>query len=165
LDDEDAVRRHRLFLLLVVSAVLIFAALVPTARRERDEAREQFAEAREERERLRVRLADLGRRTSEENRATAADGVSAARALRLAVLRATEGLAVSQVEVSVSAASRGPVAARGRFAAQGHFTEVLRLARRLADSSSGLLLGRVSLGEARGAVRIEAETFILKEGS
>ena len=112
-----------------------------------------------------MRLADLGRRTSEEDRATATDGVSAARALRLAVLRATEGLAVSGVEVSVSVAPRGAVAARGRFAAQGHFTEVLRLARRLADSSSGLLLGGVSFTEARGAVRIEAETFILREGS
>jgi hypothetical protein len=163
--DEGTVRRHRLFLVLVALAVLIFVALVPSARRERDAARQQYAAAREERERLRVRLADLGRRTFEEDRATAADGVSAARALRLAVLRATEGLAVSGVEVSVSVASGSAIAARGRFVAQGQFTEVLRLARRLADSSSGLLLGRVSLAEARGAVRIEADTFILREGS
>jgi hypothetical protein len=162
---EGAVKRYRLPLLLVASAAVIVAALVPAARRERDAARQQYAAAREERERLRVRLADLGRRTSEEERATAADGVSAARALRLAVLRATDGLAVSGVEVSVSVTPRSAIAARGRFAAEGQFTEVLRLARKLADSSSGLLLGRVSLSEARGAVRIEADTFILREGS
>ncbi len=157
-------KRYRLPLVLVASAAAIVAAVVPAAQRERDAARQHYAAAREERERLRVRLADLGRRTSEGERATAADGVSAARALRLAVLRATDGLAVSGVEVGVSVTSQGAIAARGRFAAEGQFTEVLRLARRLADSSSGLLLGRVSLGAARGAVRIEADTFILREG-
>jgi hypothetical protein len=158
-------KRYRLLLILVAGAAVVFAALVPAARRERDAARQEYAAAREERERLRVRLADLGRRTYEEDRATAADGVSAARALRHAIIRATDGLAVSGVEISVSVTPRSAIAARGHFAAEGHFTEVLRLARRLADSSSGLLLGRVNLGAARGALRIEADTFILREGA
>ncbi|MGD8897855.1 MAG: hypothetical protein PVJ73_17640 [Acidobacteriota bacterium] len=158
-------KRYRLFLLLVAGAAVVLTTLVPAARRERETARQEYAAAREERERLRARLADLGRRTYEEDRATAADGVSAARALRHAVIRATDGLAVSGVEISVSVTPRSAVAARGHFAAEGRFTEVLRLARRLADSSSGLLLGRVSLGAARGAVRIEADTFILREGA
>jgi hypothetical protein len=157
------VSRHRLALLLLAIAVVVFAALVPTARRERDAARQQYALAREERERLRVRLADLSRRTSEDERATAADGAGAIRMLRQAVLRATHGLPVSSVEISVSGTARGAIAARGRFAAVGDFVDVLRLARRIASSSSGLLLERVSFGEVRGAVRLEAEAFILKE--
>jgi hypothetical protein len=158
-----SVSRRRLALLLLATAVVVFAALVPTARRERDAARQQYALAREERERLRVRLADLNRRTSEDERATAADGAGAVRMLRQAVLRATEGLSVSGVEISVNGTTRGAVAARVRFAAVGRFTDVLRLARRIAGASSGLLLERVTFGEARGAVRIEAEAFILKE--
>jgi hypothetical protein len=159
---RGAAHRYRRPLILLVSAVVIFAA---SARRERDAARQQYAAARAERERLRVRLAALGRRTFEDERATAADGASAARALRLAALRATDGLAVSGIEVNVSVAPSSAIAARGRFAAQGPFTDVLRLARRLADPSSGLLLERVSLGTARGSIRIEADTFILREGS
>jgi hypothetical protein len=158
-----AVTRPRLVLALLTTAVVVFAALVPTARRERDAARQEYARAREERERLRVRLADLSRRTSSEERATAADGAGAVRMLREALLRATDELAVSGVEISVSGAARGAVAARGRFAAVGGFADVLRLARRIASPSSGLLLEQVILGEARGAVRIEAEAFILRE--
>jgi hypothetical protein len=158
-----SVSRRRFALLLLAIAVVVFAALVPTAGRERDAARQQYALAREERERLRVRLAHLNRRTSEDERATAADGAVAVRMLREAVLRATDGLPVSGVEIRVSGTTRGAIAARGRFAAVGGFTDVLRLARRIASSSSGLLLERVSFGEVRGAVRIEAEAFILKE--
>jgi hypothetical protein len=159
---RDVFHRYRRPLILLVSAAAIFTALVPSARRERDAARQQYAVARGERERLRVRLAALGRRTFEDERATATDGASAARALRLAVLRAADGLAVSGIEVDAKAVPSSAVAARGRFAAQGSFTEVLRLARRLADPSSGLLLERVSMGAARGSIRIEADTFILK---
>jgi hypothetical protein len=155
--------RHRLALLLLAVAVVVFAALVPAARREREAARQQYALAREERERLRVRLADLSRRNSEDARAPAADGAGAVRMLREAVLRATHELPVSSVEISVSGTTSGAIAARGRFAAVGGFTDVLRLARRIASSSSGLLLERVSFGEVREGVRLEAEAFILKE--
>lgn len=156
-------RRYSLALLLVAAALVVFIVVVPRARREREAAREQHSEAREERERLRVRLADLGRRTTGEEGATAADGLTAARALRLAFLRATDGLGVTGVEVSVSPVARGSTAASGRFAAEGSFADVLRLARRLARPSSGLLLDRVSLGEARSDVRLEVQAFILKE--
>lgn len=155
--------RRRIALLLLATAVAVFATFVPTARRERDAAREQYALAREERERLRVRLADLSRRTSEDERATAADGAVAVRMLREAMLRATRELPVSSVEISVNGTARGAIAARGRFTAVGGFNDVLRVARRIASSSSGLLLERVSFREFRGAVRIEAEAFILKE--
>ena len=156
-------KRYRLALGLLAAALAVFVGLVPPARRDADAARQEFAEAREERERLRVRLADLSRRTTGDEGATAADGVTAARALRLAFLRATEGLDLTGVEIGVSPVSRGTMAARGLFAAEGPYVDVLRLARRLAKPSSGLLLERVSLGEARSAVRLDAEAFILQE--
>ena len=156
-------RRYSLALVLAAVALVIFAVVVPGARRERDAAREQHAQAREERERLRLRLADLSRRTAADGGATAADGLAAARALRQAFLRATDGLEVTGVEIHVSPVGRGSTAASGRFAAEGRFADVLRLARRLARPSAGLLLERVSLGEARSDVRLEAQAFILKE--
>jgi hypothetical protein len=133
------------------------------AQRERDDALSEYASARVERERLRVRLADLDRRTSEDEGATAADGAAAVQALRQAALEALEGLRVSGVEISTSPAAQGALAARGRLVARADFAEALRLARRLASPSSGLLLSGVTFFETRDAVRIEAETFILRE--
>lgn len=156
-------RRYSLALVLAGVALAIVVVVVPGARRERDAALEQHAQAREERERLRLRLADLSRRTTGDGGATAADGLTAARGLRLAFLRAADGLDVTGVEIQVSPVGRGSTAASGRFAAEGRFAVVLRLARRLARPSSGLLLQRVSLGEARSHVRLEAQAFILKE--
>jgi hypothetical protein len=132
------------------------------AQRQRDDARNDYASARVERERLRVRLAALGRRSEDEG-ATAADGAAAVRVLREAALEALEGLRVSGVEISTSPAAQGAIAARGRLVARAEFVEALRLARRLAAPSSGLLLSRVTLVEVRDAVRIEAETFIMRE--
>lgn len=150
-----------LFLFVVAGALFIFVAR--PAQRQRDEARNDYASARVERERLRVRLAALGRRTSEDEGATAADGAAAVRVLREAALAALEGLRVSGVEISTSPAAQGPIAARGRLVARAEFVEALRLARRLASPSSGLLLSGVTFVEVRDAVRIEAETFILRE--
>lgn len=158
-------RRYRLALALSAAAALVFLAVVPGARRAGEKARAQQTVSRQEIEQLRVRLADLGRRTTGDEGATATDGVTAARALRLAFLEAAEGLKVSGVEVRVNPLSRGAMAATGILAAEGSFTEVLRLARRLADPSSGLLLDRVSLGTRLDNVRLEAEAFILKEES
>jgi hypothetical protein len=158
-------RPYRIPLALCAVAVAIVVAFVPSARRERDGARQRYGTARLEREQLRVRLADLGRRTSEDETATAANGASAARALRLATLRATEGLGVSGVTIDVSATPEGATAARGHLSAVGDFTVALRLVRRLARSSSGLLLDRVRLSSARLGVRVEADTFIPKKRS
>jgi len=157
------VKRYSVALVLAGVALAVFVVFVPGARRERDATREQHAQARVERERLRLRLADLSRRTTGDEGATAADGLTAARGLRLAFLRATDGLEVTGVEIQVSPVGRGSIAASGRFAAEGRFAVVLRLARRLASPSSGLLLQRMSLGEARSDVRLEAQAFILKE--
>jgi hypothetical protein len=155
--------RRLIAVVLFAAAALILLVAVPSARRERDAAREEHRAARIEREQLRARLADLNRRTSEDRQPTAADGAAAVRALRGAVLTATDGLGVSGVEVTTTANARGAIAAQGRLVAHGRFAEALRLTRRLASSSSGVLLERVTLGEVRGRVRVEAEAFILKE--
>ena len=155
--------RRALALILLVVAAVVFVSLVLPARRDRTAAREEYALARAERQRLIVRLADRDRRTSEDQGATSADGAAAVRALRHAALRATEGLEVSGVTVSSTARAQGAIAARGQLVAEGGFVDALRLTRRLAAPSSGLLLQRVSLGVAGGAVRVEADTFILRE--
>jgi len=155
--------RRALALVLLALAAVVFVALVLPARRDRSTAQEEYALARAERQRLRVRLANLARRTSEDQGAAAADGAAAVRALRRATLQATDGLPVSGVSVSTSVNPRGAIAARGQVVAEGRFVDALRLTRRLAAPSSGLLLQRVSLGEAGGAVRVEASAFILRE--
>jgi hypothetical protein len=155
--------RRRLALLLLVLAAAVYAAFVLPAERVRGAAQTEHARARTDRERLKVRLASLDRRTSEDQGATAADGAAAVRALRRASLRAMDGLPVSAVEVSTRVEARGTVAARGKIVAQGTFVDALRLTRRLAGPSSGLLLQSVELGEARGSVRVVASVFILRE--
>jgi hypothetical protein len=155
--------RRAFALLLFALAAGLFLLVARPAQRRRDGARKEYATARVERERLRIRLADLGRRTSEDGGATAADGAAAVRALRQAALNAVEGLAVSGVEISTSPAAQGAIAARGRLVARAEFVEALRLARRLAAPSSGLLLSRITLVETGGAVRVDAETFILRD--
>jgi len=155
--------RRALAVILFSLAVGLFLFVARPAQREADAARRDFASARVERERLRVRLAHLDRRTSEDEGAMASDGAAAVRALRLAALEALEGLSVSGVELSTSPTEQGAIAARGRLAVRAEFAEVLRLARRLASPSSGLLLSRITLRRAGDAVTLEAETFILRE--
>ena len=155
--------RRTLALVLLVGAAVVFVTLVLPARRDRNAARDEYGLARAERQRLRVKLADVDRRTSEDLGATAADGATAVRALRQAALEATVGIPVSGVAVSTNVSARGAVAARGQLTAEGRFVDALRLTRRLAAPSSGLLLERVTLGQAGGGVRVEASAFILRE--
>jgi hypothetical protein len=155
--------RRALAVVLLLSAAVVFVALILPARWDGAAAREEYVVALAERQRLQVRLAHLDRRTSEDQGATAADGAAAVRALRRATLQATDGLPVSGVSVSTRVNPRGAIAARGQVVAEGTFVDALRLTRRLAAPSSGLLLERVSLGEAGGTVRVEASAFILRE--
>jgi hypothetical protein len=142
--------------LLLAALGLHFGVALP-ARRQRDEAREGFARGREEREKLRAQTVRLERRAAAA-RAPVGDA-AAARALRLSLLRAIEGLPLGGVHISAEAV-RGPVAARGSLAAVGRQADVLRAAGRLADPSSGVLLERVGLVEtAGGGVRVEVEAF------
>jgi hypothetical protein len=154
------VRRRLAAALLVVAALgLHFGATLP-ARRQRDEARDAFARAREQREQLRAEAARLERRAA-AGRAPAGEA-AAARALRLSLLRAIEGLPLGGVRIAATSGRRS-VAARGTLVAEGRQADVLRAAGRLADPSSGVRLERVSLAEASGgAVRLEVDAFSVR---
>ena len=153
-------RRLAAALLLLTALGLHLGVAVP-ARRERDEAWREFARARQERERLRVQTARLERRAA-AGRAPAGDA-AAARALRLSLLRAIEGLPLRAVQIGAEAGHRGAVAARGRLAAEGRQADLLRATGRLAEGASGVLLERVVLVQVPGgAVRLEVEAFSVR---
>jgi hypothetical protein len=147
--------------LLLMAALGLFLGVTSPARRARDASWGEFARAREERERLRSRLAALERRAATV-RAPSGDA-AAARALRLCLLEATRGLDLGSVQIGAQAGRRGTVAARGRLTVEGGQADLLRSAERLADPASGVLLDRVSLRPARdGALRMELEAFSLR---
>ncbi len=133
-------------LVLLLAAAAGWLGLVTPARRERDRARAEYAEARQERERLRSSLSGRGR--SAGATATPSDAAAASRGLRLTLLRATQGLPVEAVEISVS----GGTAARGQLSAQGAMAALLRVAERLVDPAAGVRVERVVLAPA-GASR------------
>jgi len=147
--------------LMLVAALGLHLGVAAPARRQRDEAREEFARLREEREGLRVQSARLQRRTAAA-RAPSGDA-EAVRALRLSFLGAVEGLPVKAVRISAEAGRHGVVAARGRLAADGRQVDLLRAAGRLAEASSGVQLGNVRFTQAPGNdLRLEIEAFSLR---
>jgi hypothetical protein len=147
--------------LRVVAAPGLHVGVTRPARRQRDEAREEFARAREQRERLRAETARLERRAA-AGRAPAGEA-AAARALRLSLLRAIEGLPLGGVRVGAESGKGSAVAARGSLVAEGRQADLLRAAGRLADPSSGVRLERVSLvGAQGGAVRLEVEAYSVR---
>jgi hypothetical protein len=155
------VKRRVAAALLALVAAGLHVGVTRPAGRQRDEARDAFARGREERERLRAESLRLERRSA-TGKAPAGEA-AAARALRLSLLRATEGLALESVRIGSEPRGGAGIAARGRLVAQGRQADVLRAAGRLADASSGVLLERVTLVQARaGAVRLEAEAFSVR---
>ena len=147
--------------LVVVGALGLHLGVTRPARRERDQAREEFARAREQRERLRVQAVRLERRAA-AGRAPAGEA-AAARALRLSLLRAIDGLPVGGVRVAAEPGHGAAVAARGTLVAEGCQADLLRAASRLADPSSGVRVERVSLATARGGdVRLEVEAYSVR---
>ncbi len=150
---------------LLLGAVVVHVGLTLPARRARDEAREAFARKREERERLRSELKHLERRAFSARPATPDGDAAAARALRTTLLGAIRGLAVGDVQIATQAERRGSVAARGRLVAVGTQADLLRVAGRLAEPTSGVMLERVQLSGGPGRHRLEAETTSIKAGS
>jgi len=129
-------------------------------RRERDGSRQEWAEAREERESLRSRRSRLERAAA---RPAPSGDAAAVRALRQSLLRAAERLPLAAVRIAVEAG--GGVAARGRFSAEGAQPDLLRAAERLADPSSGVLLERVTLLPGQGGeLRLEVRAVSLRAG-
>ena len=90
-------RRLTAALMLLAALGLHFGVASP-ARLQRDEAREEFARLREEREGLRVQSARLQRRAASV-RAPAGDA-EAVRALRLSFLGAVEGLPLRAIRTA-----------------------------------------------------------------
>lgn len=147
---------------LAAAAVGVHLGVSVPARRQRDEAREAFARAREERERLRAEAKHLERRAAATVRAPSGEA-AAARALRLSLLGATHGFALESIRIGVEAGQRRGAAARGTLAAVGRQADLLRVAGRLAQPSSGVVVEQVRLAESRdGAVRLELEAFSVR---
>jgi hypothetical protein len=143
---------------MLLAALGLHFGLAAPARRQRDEARGEFARLREERERLRVQSARRQRRAASV-RAPSGDA-EAVRALRLSFLGSVEGLPLRAVRISAGAGRQGDGAARGRLAAEGGQADLLRAAGKLAQSSSGVLLENVRLAQASGDdLRLEIEAF------
>jgi len=150
---------------LLAAAAALHVGITLPARRERDEARAAFAQQREQRERLRVGVARLERRASEV-RASAPEGdAAAARALRLALLAATRGLGIDDVQIASHPQRRGTTAARGRLVGTGGQADVLRTAGRLADPESGVLLERLELALRPEGIRMEADAISVRAGA
>jgi hypothetical protein len=150
---------------LLLVAGLVHLGLCAPARRARDEAREAFAHKRQERERLRTELARLERRAIAAGPGAPEGDAAAARALRLALLEATRGLSIADVQIATQAERRGSVAARGRLVGVGVQSELLRVAGRLAQPASGVILERLDLAVRPGGVRLEAEAISVRAGS
>ena len=150
---------------LLLVAVLVQVGLTVPARRARDEAREAFARKREERERLRADVARLERRAFAGRPGAPEGDAAAARALRLSLLGATRGFSIGDVEIVTQPERRGSVAARGRLVGVGTQADVLRVAGRLAEPASGVILARLDLAVRPGGIRLEAETISVRAGS
>ena len=155
-------RRTLAAAVLLLAAVGVHFGVAVPARRERDQARDAYARAREEREKTRGQVSRLERRASATVRAPSG-AAAASRALRLSLLQATSGLELDAVRIGAEAGQRGGAAARGRLAAEGRQADILRAAGRLADPSSGVVLDRMTLASAReGALRLELEAYSVR---
>ena len=150
---------------LVVAAGLVHVGLTLPAGRARDAARVEFAQQRSARELVRAELTRLERRAAARSGRAPEDDAAAARALRRALLEATRGLAVGEVQIAASAERQGAVAARGRLAGTGSQAELLRVAGRLAHPASGVLLQRLELAHTTSGVRLEADAVSFRGGS
>jgi hypothetical protein len=150
---------------LLAAAGLVHATLTLPARRARDEARAAFAHKRAEREQLRAEVARLERRTAAMRAGAPAGDAAAARALRLSLLAATRGTTLADVAIAARPEPRGPAAARGRLAGAGSQAELLRVAERLADPASGVVLERLDFVVLSGRLRLEALAVSLRAGS
>ena len=149
-------------LLLFLAAGLGYAGIVLPARQDLRSAQDGFARAREERQGIRRRVAELERRVQVRARVATAPvepgrGESAGQ-LRRAVLGVVEGSRVSGVQLSVSA-GRAPVVAKVHLTFEGSFPEVVPLTGRLVSGPPGLVLERVRLSPKDQRVVAEVEGF------
>jgi len=150
---------------LAALAAWLWLGFAAPARRESDAARAEFARLRAERERVRSRVVEIGRRATVGR--TPESGAAAARAMRRALLQATEVGGVENVRIAATPANRGRVAATGRLSVDGPLEAVLAVADRLADPGSGVLVRRTTLAEAgpgSAGVRLDVDGVSLRSG-
>ena len=152
-------------LVLLLGTGLCYLGLVHPGRRDLAGVRDDLARSRDERERLRARIAGLERRVQMRARITAAgpepgQGDSAGR-LRNAVLSVVDGSRVSGVTLSVSA-GRAPVSAKVHLTAEGRFADLVLLSGRLVSGPPGLILERLRFTPAAGRIVADLEGFRLE---
>jgi hypothetical protein len=150
---------------LLLCALFLWLGVTGPARRDAVEAQRQFAQGREERERLRLRTAEAERRMAYVDRLAAASPGGAqdpVGGLRRTALVALSGTALSGTQIEVTP-GRAPMAARARLDARGSFREALRLCERLSGPESGVALERVQLTSAAGSeLRVDLDGFTLQ---
>ena len=165
-------------LALLLAAGVGYAGFAVPARREAASVQDQYARARDERQRLRARLAELERRSrvrpGTSSRAVAgatarpsaaqggAQGREQAANVRRAVLGVVDGAHLSGVQLSVST-GRSPVGAKVRLTAEGRFADIVPLAGQLTSGPPGLVLERVHMSPKGGRIVADVEAFRLED--
>lgn len=155
---------------LLLAAGVGYAGFAVPARRDAASVQDQYARARDERQRLRARLAELERRSRVRVGAPAGplaaqggvQGREQAASVRRAVLGVVDGAHLSGVQLSVSA-GRWPVGAKVRLTAEGRFADLVPLSGRLTSGPPGLVLERVRMSPKGGRVVADVEAFRLED--
>jgi hypothetical protein len=139
---------------LLVSAVVLYAAVAVPTQRQAAAAADEYRRARDEGRDIRTRLARLERRDAAHARAATAMAAATpgdtVRAVRRSVVQTLQNAGVSGVRLSVLP-GRPPFAARVRLSASGSYPEVIALAGRISRPETGVVLERLHL-TPRGAV-------------
>ncbi len=163
-------------LALLLAAGVGYAGFALPARSDAAALHDQYAPARDERQRLRARLTELERRRRARAGVSSSPGAPAgpsaaqdaapgreqAASVRRAVLGVVDGAHLSGVQLSVSA-GRSPVGAKVRLAAEGRFADLVPLTGRLTSGPPGLVLERVHMGPRGGRVVADIEAFRLED--
>jgi hypothetical protein len=150
-------------LVLLLAAAWGYAVAVVPLHRERAPLQDAFARAREDRQRARLRVADLERRLRVRTSASlpVAEGVDSVGPLRRAVLDVLDAAQISDVSLAVQP-GRAPVAATVRLTAKGRFADLVPLTGRLVAGPPGLVLGQLRLQAADGRLVADLEGFRLE---
>jgi hypothetical protein len=157
-----------LALLLAAAAAGVYFGWALPARRAAADLGDEYRRVRERRRETAQRLsrtereglARLVRRTSAS---ASQPNTDALMTLRRSVLQSIQASRVSNVHLSVSP-GRGPVAATVHLSAEGRFEDVVGLSGAVAPAGSGIVLARVRISPAAGAILLDLDALSLGEG-
>ena len=153
----------------LLAAILLYAGLALPLSARAGQARDEYRQARRERQQAQAQLAPLERREAARRQAAAVFASAAlgeggpAAALRRSVLATLEGSRARAVRLSVRPGP-GPVEATVRVSAAASFPDAVRLSGELARPGTGLILQRVRL-EPRGdrkQINLDVEAVALQ---